>query len=189
MYQLVAAGRRPLAVLLLATVTACGSSHAPAPTPAPAATSKSGTASSTAHSHSSQLPVFEAFDRAVAQGTRTRTGTPGPKYWQQWADYRLEAELNPVSKRLTGKGKITYYNRSPDTLPVVYVQLLQNIFAPGARHNTNVPWSVEGIDLARVAAQGQDLARQEGEAPGYQVNGTVMRIRLPKPIVPGGSAG
>jgi len=113
---------------------------------------------------------------------------PGPKYWQQWADYRLEAELNPVSKRLTGKGKITYYNRSPDTLPVVYVQVLQNIFAPGARHNTNVPWSVEGIDLARVAAQGQDLARLEGEVPGYQVNGTVMRIRLPKPIVPGGSA-
>jgi len=113
---------------------------------------------------------------------------PGPKYWQQWADYRLEAELNPVSKRLTGKGKITYYNRSPDTLPVVFVQVLQNIFAPGARHNTNVPWSVEGIDLARVAAQGQDLARLEGEVPGYQVNGTVMRIRLPKPIVPGGSA-
>jgi hypothetical protein len=132
--------------------------------------------------------VFEAFDRAVAQGTRTRTGAPGPRYWQQWADYRLEAELNPVSKRLTGKGRITYYNRSPDTLPVVYVQLLQNIFAPGARHNTNVPWSVEGIDLARVAAQGQDLARLEGEAPGYQVNGTIMRIRLPKPIVPGGSA-
>jgi hypothetical protein len=132
--------------------------------------------------------VFEAFDRAVAQGTRTRTGAPGPKYWQQWADYRLEAELNPVSKRLTGKGKITYYNRSPDTLPVVYVQLLQNIFAPGARHNTNVPWSVEGIDLARVAAQGQDLARLEGDAPGYEVNGTIMRIRLPKPIAPGGTA-
>jgi Peptidase family M1 domain len=188
MEQLVLVGRRPFAALLLATLTACGSGRAPEPAPAPAPAPHTGTATTTAHSRASELPVFEAFERAVAQGTRTRTGVPGPKYWQQWADYRLEAELNPVSKRLTGKGKITYYNRSPDTLPVVYVQLLQNIFAPGARHNTNVPWSVEGIDLSTVAAQGQTLARADGEAPGYQVNGTIMRIRLPQPIPPGSSA-
>jgi hypothetical protein len=32
-------------------------------------------------------PVFEtkAFARAVEKGTRTRTGTPGPNYWQQYA--------------------------------------------------------------------------------------------------------
>ena len=72
-----------------------------------------------------------SWERAVSRGTRTHTGEPGPKYWQQWADYRLEAELNPVSKRLTGKGTVTYQNRSPDTLQEVYVQLLHNIFAPG----------------------------------------------------------
>ena len=74
---------------------------------------------------------MEAFERAVAKGTRLRSGAPGPRYWQQWADYRLEAELNPVSKRLTGKTAIRYHNRSPDTLAIVYVQLLHNIFAPG----------------------------------------------------------
>ena len=42
----------------------------------------------------------------------------------------------------SGTGTIAYSNRSPDTLRVVYVQLLQNIFAPNALHNTNVPWSV-----------------------------------------------
>jgi len=78
------------------------------------------------------VPISDSWERAVSRGTRTHTGEPGPKYWQQWADYRLEAELNPVSKRLTGKGTVVYQNHSPDTLREVYVQLLHNIL-PRAR--------------------------------------------------------
>jgi hypothetical protein len=131
---------------------------------------------------------MESFERAVANGTRTRKGSPGPRYWQQWADYRLTADLNPVSKRLSGTGTITYYNRSPNQLTEVYVQLLQNIFAPGSHHNTDVPWAVEGITLNRVVAQGQELKPAEGEGAGYKVDGTIMRIGLPKPLPPGGTA-
>ena len=57
------------------------------------------------------VPLLAGYELAMSRGTRTRTGAPGPRYWQQWADYKLEAELNPVSKRMTGKGAITYYNR------------------------------------------------------------------------------
>jgi hypothetical protein len=135
-----------------------------------------------------EVPVMEAFDRAVANGTRLRSGAPGPRYWQQWADYRLEAELNPVSKRLTGKSAIRYYNRSPDTLSTVYIHLLHNIFAPGSRHNTNIPWAVEGYVFSRVAGQGTALSSSGGDGPGYTVDGTVMRIRLPQPLPPGGTA-
>ena len=134
------------------------------------------------------VPLSESYEHAVAQGTRTRTGQPGPRYWQQWADYRLEAELNPISKRITGKGTITYYNRSPDTLRQVYVQLLDNIYAPNARHDTDVPWSVEGLQLDTVVAQGQTVKSVEGEGIGYRVDGTIMRIDLPRPLPPGGSA-
>ena len=116
----------PLAGLVLLTaLSACsGGRSAPvtSPTPGPVGT----------HARNLEIPALEAFERAVTNGTRTRTGAPGPRYWQQWADYRLEAELNPVSKRLTGKGSVTYYNRSPDALKEVYVQLLHNIFAPDA---------------------------------------------------------
>jgi hypothetical protein len=135
-----------------------------------------------------EVPVSERDESAVAKGTRTHTGTPGPRYWQQWADYRLEAELNPISKRLMGKGSVTYHNRSPDTLRVVYVHLLHNIFAPDSRHNTDVPWAVEGVELGRVVAQGQELRATEDEGAGYQVEGTIMRIRLPKPLAPGATA-
>ena len=134
------------------------------------------------------MPVLEGYELSVNRGTRGRNGTPGPRYWQQWADYKLEAELNPVSKRLTGKSSVTYWNRSPDTLETVYIQLLHNIFAPGSRHNTGVPWAVEGVELGRVAAQGTELAAATGNAAGYDVNGTIMRLRLPRPLPPGGNA-
>ncbi len=181
----VAAPRTPLAgLLLLSLLTACGTGRTTPAAPAPAAEP----AGAAPRTRAMAVPVLEGFEQAVLKGTRTRTGAPGPKYWQQWSEYKLEAELNPVSKRLTGHGTIKYYNRSPDTLASVYVQLLHNIFAPGARHDTNVPWAVEGVDLAKVAVQGTTLAVGGGTAPGYEVNGTVMQIRLPKAIPPGGSA-
>ena len=168
-------------LLIVAAVSACGGGRTP-PTVTGASPRTAGSAS-----HSVTIPVSEAFDRAVAQGTRTRTGAPGPRYWQQWTDYRMSAELNPISKRLTGQGTLTYHNRSPDTLQEVYVQLLHNLFAPGARHNTDVPWSVEGLELSRVAAFGQVLKPVDKEGAGYQVDGTVMRIKLPRPLPAGGS--
>ena len=175
--------RSVFAGLLITTVSACGGGRSAPPVTA----ATPGTTSSAVRGMA--IPVSPALERAVAQGTRTRTGAPGPRYWQQWTDYRLEAELNPISKRLTGQGTITYHNRSPDTLNEVYVQLLHNLFAPGARHNTDVPWSVEGVELSRVAAQGQLLkASDKDEGPGYKVDGTIMRIRLPKPLPPGGTA-
>lgn len=154
-------------------------------TPAPRADAgqrSAGNAAARAKNYGIQPPP--EFLAAIRRGARTDSGAPGPKYWQQWADYRLEAELNPISKRLTGKGTATYYNRSPDTLRAVYVQLLDNIFSPKAKHNTTVPWALEGVTLSRVTAQG--AVRAAGK--GYTITGTVMRIDLPHALLPGDSA-
>ncbi len=172
-------------LLTLLALAGCGSGRTEAPAPTPES-GRAGTAAPAGRVM--EVPTLEAFDQAVAKGTRTRSGAPGPRYWQQWADYRLEAELNPVSKRLTGTAAIRYHNRSPDSLAVVYVHLLHNIFAPGSRHNTDIPWAVEGYHLSRVAAQGETLTEGKGEGAGYEVDGTVMRVRLPKPLAPGGTA-
>jgi hypothetical protein len=37
------------------------------------------------------IDVADGYEAAVAAGTRTATGQPGPRYWQQGADYRLTA--------------------------------------------------------------------------------------------------
>src|SRR6266699_1549296 len=64
--------------------------------------------------------------------TRGASGAPGPRYWQQRADYTLEATLDTAANVLRGTGRIYYVNRSPETLDYVWVQLDQNIFAPNS---------------------------------------------------------
>ena len=166
-------------VLQPAPATA-GSEPAASPRPAkPQATHAEST-------HAFALPAWLAFDSAVVRGTRTRTGEPGPGYWQQRAEYRLEAELNQVSKRLNGRGTVTYHNNSPDTLPTLYVQAYGNLFAPDAKRNTPVLAALGGIIFTKVAVEGRAL---DSAAPGagWTVTGTVMALRLPKPLLPGAS--
>ncbi|HEX2187932.1 MAG TPA: M1 family metallopeptidase, partial [Longimicrobiaceae bacterium] len=124
------------------------------------------------------------FLRAVENGTRTLTGVPGPRYWTQWTDYRLSGMLDTERKRLTGTGRITYHNRSPDTLAVVHLHLYHNYNAPGAVRNDPAVDPVGGVTLARLVAQGQAL-REGQEGPGYAVSGTTLQVRLPRPLAPG----
>jgi hypothetical protein len=135
-------------------------------------------------------PIFEtpALQRAVERGTRTHTGRPGPAYWQQWTEYRIEAQLDPVRQRLTGRGAVRYFNRSPDTLPVVFLYLYQNLFAPGAPRNEATPVT-GGMELVRVASQGQPLVRRApgDTGAGYAVDATIMRVRPATPVAPGAS--
>src|SRR5437763_572805 len=68
----------------------------------------------TASQRPKPYPVFETrgFARAVQNGTRTRTGEPGPNYWQQFARYKIDAELVPAMSQLTGRETVRYFNRS-----------------------------------------------------------------------------
>lgn len=122
------------------------------------------------------------FQAAVANGTRTVTGAPGPNYWQQWTDYRLYAKLVPDGKRIEGRAHIVYHNRSPVSLPGLALHLHQNVHAEGAVRNRPVEVT-GGVELSRVAAGGVELV----EDTWYRVQGTVLQIRLPAPLAPGDS--
>jgi len=101
MYPKVLAHRRPAGLLFVGlAIAGCGGGRTEAPATAPAPTA--GTIAPT--TRIMEVPQMVGFQKALAGGTRQANGEPGPKYWQQWADYKLEAELNPVSKRLTGHG-------------------------------------------------------------------------------------
>jgi len=167
----------------LTLAAACGPAR-PTPAPAPRAAPATAAAGTSAIPLAYRLEAPEWLGRAIARGTRTANGVPGPNYWTQYASYRLEAELNPVLKRLSGRGRLVYYNRSPDTLPVVYVQAYQNLFRADARRNQQTP-KLGGIDFDRVTAQGKVLsALAKLTEPGYTVNGTIMEVRLPSPLAP-----
>ena len=129
------------------------------------------------------------FTRAVARGTRTRTGQPGARYWQQYARYQLSASLDTATRELVGTGSIRYYNRSPDALKRVALHLYQNLYAPAAQRNRVVAVT-SGIQIARLAANGARLAAlpsTDTTSVGYRVDGTIAWLNLSTPLAAGDS--
>jgi len=137
-------------------------------------------------------PIFEipGFTRAVESGSRTRSGSPGAKNWVQYARYSIDARLDAANARLEGREKVVYINNSPDTLATIAVHLRQNVFAPGNPRRSAVPIT-GGVKLGRVAAAGKLLrsaassrALRSLRDGGYTVDGAVMWLRLPTPLLP-----
>ncbi|HEV2750355.1 MAG TPA: M1 family metallopeptidase [Gemmatimonadales bacterium] len=128
-------------------------------------------------------PVYEsvAFTRAVARGTRTRSGIPGRTNWVQHARYTIAATLDVSHNRLEGRETVVYLNHSPDSLRLVVVYLRQNVFVAGSPRREAAPVT-GGVKLERVALSERTLV-----AGDYAVDGTVMRIPLPDPLLPGDS--
>jgi hypothetical protein len=129
------------------------------------------------------------YQAAVAAGTRTSDGRPGPGYWQNRARYDIEARLDPASARLEGVARITYANRSPEGLDQLVLHLHQNLFAPGAMRNE--PLEVTGgVDRLEVRLAGQTLGEASGRgarAPFYAVEGTLLHVALGRRLEPGDS--
>lgn len=126
------------------------------------------------------------YGRALEGRTRSPDGAPGPAYWQNWTDYRLEARVIPEEKRLEGRATIRYHNHSPHPLPVLFLQLPQNLHAEG------VPRLIfeeitGGIEISRVAVAGQTLEAGGRRGPRYGVSGTQMGIVLPGALAAGDS--
>lgn len=136
------------------------------------------------------LPVDPRFEAAVARGTRSRTGEPGPAYWTNRVDYRIEARLNTATAELEGEEWITYHNQSPDTIRMLVVRLYQNLFRAEVPRNRVVPvtggMELRRVEVGGVAAQEARHGQQTPAGPSYEVNGTVMTLRLPTAIPPGG---
>ena len=60
--------------------------------------------------HEAFAPLFYP---AFGDEVRTAAGTPGPQYWQNEADYNIQATLDDVNHQISGTVQITYKNNSP----------------------------------------------------------------------------
>ena len=58
---------------------------------------------------------------------RTASGAPGPEYYQQQADYKINIELDDKNQKLFGQETITYTNNAKESLDYIWLQLDQNI--------------------------------------------------------------
>ncbi|HBK89092.1 MAG TPA: aminopeptidase [Cytophagales bacterium] len=142
---------------------------------------------------------FEQLDQLLPTPNEYRTGSgaPGPKYWQQRADYAINAELNDDNQSITGSETIRYYNNSPDVLKYLWLQLDQNI---NAKDNNSQKLKTNAVkDSVNTKTMASDLALYDfdggykiksvkdatGKSLPFTINQTMMRIDLPQPIVAG----
>lgn len=127
------------------------------------------------------IPIFEnaeAFaplDLRPPSEERAASGAPGEAYWQQRADYRIRARLDPRSHRITGSETIVYTNHAPDSLHTLWLQLDQNLFRPGSPEAAAAPEESRfagsfrggGFELASVA-----VSRDGRRVEARRVSGT-----------------
>src|ERR1700741_3158946 len=52
---------------------------------------------------------------------RAASGEPGPKYWQNRADYKISCTLDTAVHRVIGEVEINYTNNSPDNLRFLWL--------------------------------------------------------------------
>lgn len=124
------------------------------------------------------------YQRAVTAGTRTPAGAPGPRYWQNRADYAIRARVIPDRKRLEGSETITYTNNSPNPLNTLQVDLTLNHHAPGVVRNEAAEVT-GGVEVSRVALGGEALTQGGRTGPRYTINGTRMVVTPAAPVQPG----
>ncbi|MGI4833586.1 MAG: M1 family metallopeptidase [Janthinobacterium lividum] len=130
---------------------------------------------------------------------RTASGAPGPKYWQQRADYNIRVSLDDQKQAITGAETITYTNLSPDVLPYLWVQLDQNILAKNSMTAATLTGQIPAAGRLSFQELDGQLAVQEfdggyqiaavtdagGRPLRYTINHTMMRVDLPTPLRPG----
>ncbi len=64
---------------------------------------------------------------------RSASGEPGPKYWQNRADYKISCTLDTGKHNVNGEVELNYTNNSPDNLKFLWLQLDQNIYKKDSR--------------------------------------------------------
>ncbi len=128
---------------------------------------------------------------------RTASGAPGPNYYQQQADYVMDVELDDKNKKLSGFETITYTNNSPDVLEFLWVQLDQNKRAKDSKSPLIEPSSAIPADMVGSFVQNYmdnpfdggfnilEIKDAKGNPLKYTINQTMMRVEMPKNLMPG----
>src|SRR3989442_1160090 len=126
---------------------------------------------------------------------REGSGRPGPRYWQQRADYTIRAALDTATHTIAGTATIRYANNSPDTLGYLGLQPDQNISRADSRgaavNPTDARFSGRGFEGGYTivyvrAVRGGRSGGQAGKTPlATTLNGQLMLETHDRPLGPG----
>jgi len=137
---------------------------------------------------------FRQLSLPTPNAYRSASGAPGHAYWQNRADYALEAVLDTAKQEIRGTGRLTYQNNSPDSLRFLWLQLDQNIFARNSINALTAPpplvFAGTPFDMANRGFEGGLVLTRldaNGKPLPHYIWDTMMRVDLPQPLGPGQS--
>ncbi len=132
-------------------------------------------------------PMFYSFN---GNEYRAANGEPGPAYWQNQVNYRIDASLDDKENEIKATVTLDYKNNSPHQLPYVWLQLDQNLFSDTSRGHSKLPatgrsrygdanstfkggYRIQSVKLVNGATETN---------ADYLVTDTRMQVRLGKPV-------
>ncbi len=125
---------------------------------------------------------------------RTAAGAPGPAYYQQKADYKMDLELDDKNAKLFGTETVTYHNNAQESLEYLWMQLDQNQAARTSlsplQESTKADKAISVSGFSRKYLEEkfdggfkiEYIKDSKGNPMKYTVNQTMMRIDLDKPL-------
>ncbi|ALJ06139.1 aminopeptidase [Pseudalgibacter alginicilyticus] len=128
---------------------------------------------------------------------RSASGAPGPAYYQQQADYKMDIVLDDENMTLSGFETITYTNNSPDELKYLWVQLDQNMRAKDSKSPLIATESMAPVNLPSKFVSEymsepfdggfniEEVNDAKGKPIMYTINQTMMRVELPENLKQG----
>jgi len=123
---------------------------------------------------------------------RSANGAPGPKYWQNRADYKMNVTLDTTQHKILGDVEITYANNSPDNLNYLWLYLEQNIYRADSRSSSTAA-GMGGRYANAMFTQGNVIKSISVEIDGkkykpeYIVTDTRMQVWLPQSLKSSGN--
>jgi hypothetical protein len=114
---------------------------------------------------------------------RTAEGRPGRSYWQNRADYQINATLDTLKQSIQASETITYTNNSPNPLSSLWLHLDQQIYREDARAKfTGAGYAFKESTSGYVLKSVAILSSGKRIKADYLINDTRMQIRLPEAL-------
>ena len=135
------------------------------------------------------VPVPANLRASYEKGVRSVDGKPGPAYWQNSADYRMNIQFDPASRLLEGKGQITYKNNSPEKLNRLVIRLYPDLYKKGVVRDVPIAPEDEtdGVAIKKLSVNDETIST-DGPNKRSMRRGTNLIVNLGKPIEPNSTA-
>ncbi len=118
-------------------------------------------------------------------------------YWQQRVEYKMDIDFDVKNHQFTGQQSLKYFNNSPDTLTQVFYHLYFNAFQPESMMDTRsrtiedpdgrVGDRISKLNDSEIGYHKVSRLTQDGTNVEFTMEGTLLEVKLAKPILPGSS--